>query len=165
MFRAMKRVFEYSGRSTRWEHWSFAIGLAIVLTVTGAWEANYQNEHFGLSPQPSDDQAAGVGFASLIFGAAPGLALKVRRYHDFGWSGWAVLWAFVPLVNLCTEVMLLFRRSTPEPVGYRPEPEARGITIYNTPSAIPAGPGRLGAEADADATRSPVSPTCTLRAC
>lgn len=33
------------------------------------------------------------------------LRAEVSRFHDLGWSGWAVLLAFVPIVNM---VVLLF---------------------------------------------------------
>ncbi|WP_242098369.1 DUF805 domain-containing protein [Sphingomonas sp. CROZ-RG-20F-R02-07] len=134
MFRTLTHIFDYSSRSTRREYWSFFVGLAILIIIAGAWVANYQKTHFGLSPQFSDDDAAGWGFALFIFVALPGLSLKVRRFHDFGWSGWSVLWIFVPVANIVFELMLLFRGSAgTTAIDSRAEPSQ--ITIYNTPSA------------------------------
>ncbi len=132
MFRALFRVFDYSGRSSRWEYWSFLIGFMIILVLAGAYVANYQNTHFGLDPHLDDGSAAFFGVAFFVLAALPSLALKVRRYHDFGWSGWAVLWVFVPLVNVFMEFMLLLRGPTNEPVV---DQAPGNITIYNTPGA------------------------------
>jgi uncharacterized membrane protein YhaH (DUF805 family) len=35
------------------------------------------------------------------------LKAQVSRFHDIGWSGWAVLLTFVPLVNLVAFLLLL----------------------------------------------------------
>ena len=139
MFRAWYRVFDYSGRSTRWEYWSFLIGFIIILAITGAWVANYQHTHYGLDPQLSNDDTLGVSVMILGFLALPQIALRVRRYHDFGWSGWATLWVFVPIVNVVMECMLLFRGPTAEPVAYAANSEPQHITIYNSPTAGTAG--------------------------
>lgn len=131
MFRALFRMFDYSGRSSRWEYWSFAIGFAVVLILAGAFVANYQNTHLGLEPQLDDGSAAVVTLLLIPLVVMPSLALKVRRYHDFGWSGWAVLWMFVPFINLFMEFMLLFRGPLDVAVA---DHEPRNITIYNTPA-------------------------------
>ena len=141
MIRALLRMFDYSGRSTRWEYWSFLIGFAVVLIGAGAWVASYQDAHFGMDPQLDDGAAAIVGLAALVLLAAPHLALKVRRYHDFGWSGWAVLWSFVPLVNIFMEFMLLFRGSAPGLVAAASYPEPQHINIYNNPGATTGSAG------------------------
>ena len=134
MFRALNRIFDYSGRSTRWEYWSFLIGFAVVLVAVGAWASGYQQSHDGLMPPTGSDPTIVIGLAALVLGLSS-LSLKVRRYHDFGWSGWAVLWTFVPIVNVAMELMLLFRGPVPLPVAYAAEEPAPHVTIYNTPTA------------------------------
>ena len=41
------------------------------------------------------------------------LGLNVRRLHDFGYSGWALLLAFFPLLNIIVGLMALFKRGDP----------------------------------------------------
>ena len=131
----MFSVFDYSGRSTPWEYWSLTIGFAILLIVAGAWVVGYENTHYGLEPRLDDGSSGLVGLALFALVVAPNLALKVRRYHDFGWSGWSVLWILVPFVNVFMEFMLLFRGPAPDAVAYLAEAEPRHINIYNTPTA------------------------------
>lgn len=148
MFRALFRVFDYSGRSTRWEYWSFFIGLVIVALIAGVALAAYRDAHGGLVPPLTEDTNGllALGLIGLI--GLPNLALKVRRYHDFGWSGWAVLWSAVPLVNIFMELMLLSRGPVAPTPAYAADYEPRPITIYNTPGAMAGDYGRQGAPAD-----------------
>ena len=65
----------FSGRATRSEYWWFALLSFIV----------------GLIPF--------VQILALLF-ILPSLAVAVRRMHDIGKSGWFVLLAFLPFINL-----------------------------------------------------------------
>ncbi len=44
---------------------------------------------------------------ALIAASVVMLKAQVSRFHDIGWSGWAVLLMFVPLVNLVAFLLLL----------------------------------------------------------
>lgn len=46
------------------------------------------------------------------------LAVYVRRFHDFGWSAWNLLWFIVPLVNIVMWFVLGLRMGDPEPNKY-----------------------------------------------
>ena len=90
---AWKNAFNFSGRASRSEYWSFTLGnCAIALTLmTGAvLTSTAQN----LSP---------LFLVSQLFVLAtivPGLAVAVRRLHDTGRSGSMFLISFVPVVGV-----------------------------------------------------------------
>lgn len=58
---------------------------------------------------------------ALAFIAASVVILKAQmsRFHDMGWSGWAILLTFVPLVNLAAFLLLLVApgQKRPNPYG------------------------------------------------
>ena len=66
----------FSGRARRSEYWWFAL-LSFILSFIPVVNMIY-------------------GLAALI----PGIAVCVRRLHDTGRSGWWLLLALVPIVNL-----------------------------------------------------------------
>lgn len=65
----------FSGRATRSEYWWFTL-LSIIVCCFPV-----------------------VNILGLLF-LLPSLAVAVRRMHDIGKSGWVVLWAFLPILNL-----------------------------------------------------------------
>ncbi len=71
----LTKYFDFSGRARRSEYWWFCL-LNIVI---------------GMIPL--------VQFLGILL-IIPGLAVAVRRLHDVGKSGWWLLLALVPLVNL-----------------------------------------------------------------
>jgi uncharacterized membrane protein YhaH (DUF805 family) len=58
----------------------------------------------------------------LIVAAMGILKAVVSRFHDIGWSGWAVLLMFVPLVGVVTFLLLLVvpGQKRPNPYGEPP---------------------------------------------
>lgn len=83
MFRAIYRMFDYSGRSTRWEYWSVFIGLAVLACLAGIGLGAAQDAGQQLGGL-SEDQEALLGLGLLVVVLLPNLALRVRRFHDFG---------------------------------------------------------------------------------
>lgn len=130
MFRAIFRVFDFSGRSSRWEYWCYLIGLAVLGVIAGVAIAAVTDGHPGTRLILDDQTDALIGLGVLVL-CFPHLALIVRRFHDFGWSGWALLLLAVPVVNIVMLLMLMFRGSAVAAEPYAAPP----ITIYNTPSA------------------------------
>jgi len=137
MFRAWYRVFDYSGRSTRWEYWSFYIGVAILITIVA----------IGMSDTPAEEMQSAVNDGSIA-GAIlilafliipPMFPLCVRRFHDFGWSGWSILLLCVPILNIIISLMLAFRGPIAAAAEYAPQmaqPAAPPqIHIHNSTSA------------------------------
>lgn len=84
-----KKFAVFSGRARRKEYWYFTLVNLIVFVAFMA-----------LGEQAN--VVAGIYMLAVLL---PSLAVSVRRLHDTGRSGWWVLLALVPLLNL---VLLVF---------------------------------------------------------
>lgn len=86
---AMRRYFEFSGRSTRSEFWLFILFMVIVLIVASLID------RFALG-------STGPGilyFVAAIAHLIPGIAVSVRRLHDIDRTGlWVLLFWLAPIV-------------------------------------------------------------------
>lgn len=51
------------------------------------------------------------------------LGLNVRRLHDFGYSGWTLLLAFIPIVNMVIGLMALFKAGNSKENEYGDVPD------------------------------------------
>jgi len=58
------------------------------------------------------------GHPAFIAASVVILKAHVSRFHDMGWSGWAVLLTFVPLVNLAAFLLLLVAPGQKRPNSY-----------------------------------------------
>jgi uncharacterized membrane protein YhaH (DUF805 family) len=110
--------FDPNGRFTRlsWLAWS------LVLAVVGSVVVGVVVLILGLlglaaMPQPNTAPNAAVPIVGVIAMAIPylimavlGWILTIRRFHDIDASGWWSLTLLVPLVNLITFLVLLFKR-------------------------------------------------------
>jgi uncharacterized membrane protein YhaH (DUF805 family) len=88
---AMRRYFEFSGRSSRSEFWFFILFLFILSIVASVLDAML----FG------DAGVGGVALLSSIVSIVhfiPSLSVSVRRLHDIDRSGWWILLGLVPLL-------------------------------------------------------------------
>jgi len=47
----------------------------------------------------------------MIFAAYSWFVLAIRRLHDFGWSGWAVLLVWIPIIGWIPVGMMMFKGS------------------------------------------------------
>ena len=97
------RVFDFSGRSTRKEYWSYVFMYALV------W--------FGLAL--INEKLASIW---ALLNILPSLSVTVRRLHDGGSSGWMLLIVIIPIANLLLLVDML-KGSVPGPNKYGPQPE------------------------------------------
>lgn len=87
---AMRRYFDFSGRSTRTQFWSFCLtvlglGIAAIVLDTAVLGASKPSLFTWL-----------VYFPHLI----PSIAVTIRRLHDSDKSGWWILLGLVPLVGV-----------------------------------------------------------------
>lgn len=76
----------FNGRASRQEFWMFVLFNLIFSIAAGAL-----------------DSMLGTMFISAIYGLAvliPGLGVSIRRLHDTSKSGWFLLLALVPVINL-----------------------------------------------------------------
>ena len=87
---AMRRYFEFGGRSSRYEFWFFVLFVTIFSIVASFIDVLL----FG-----ADQESVGIvsPIVSLVH-LIPGIAVSVRRLHDIDRTGWWILLPFVALV-------------------------------------------------------------------
>lgn len=86
---AMRRYFEFSGRSSRSEFWYFVLFLVILLIVA----ALLDRAVFG------SDSGGILYFIVSLVHLVPGIAVSVRRLHDIDRTGlWVLLFWLAPFV-------------------------------------------------------------------
>lgn len=87
---ALKKYFQFSGRSQRKEFWYFLLFSII----------------FGVLIEFLQSDALSLLFSLAIL--IPGIALTVRRLHDIGRTGWWALLGIIPILGLIILVMACF---------------------------------------------------------
>jgi len=122
-FKAIRKYGVFRGRACRKEYWMFFLFNLIFQAVAIAL-----------------DNALGIVFVKgriygpiyvlySLFILIPGLAITVRRFHDTDHSGWWLLLALIPLVNLIFGIIFLIwliRDGTPGENKYGPNPKEVG---------------------------------------
>ena len=97
-----RRAFDYSGRSGKKEFFTFfwifllaiPVSLTMLIPVLSGWDPESRGMNVGMT-------VAGVYFLTIL---VPAVALFVRRFHDFDWSGWWLLGIFVPVAGVLAEI-------------------------------------------------------------
>ena len=87
-----KHYVDFAGRATRTQFWLFVL-FNFIISLVLYWLAG---KVFGFSI---------VYFVYSLAALLPSLAIAVRRLHDIGRSGWWILLALIPVINL---VLLVF---------------------------------------------------------
>ncbi len=102
-------LFSFEGRIPRSSYWlRFQLPYSVIVVVLIIVDA-----------------AIGIGILSVIFSLLalyPSIAVGVKRCHDRNRSGWFLLVAFIPLVNLWLLIELAFLRGTVGANQYGPDP-------------------------------------------
>lgn len=125
-------IFSSSGRFRRLDYWMHTL-LAIVIWVIAVFLSLTYMSHLADSlkqlqgqPQPQVPaevwQAMGGFLLFFIVMMWMGFANTIKRFHDFGMSGWNTLWFFVPFVNLYFAFKLGFFRGDEGDNAYGPSP-------------------------------------------
>ncbi len=83
----LTKYIDAKGRASRSEYWYFALFTFLLGIVTGG--------------------------VSEIFVLLPSLTVAVRRLHDIGRSGWALLWILVPIVGWILLIVYAVRPGEP----------------------------------------------------
>jgi uncharacterized membrane protein YhaH (DUF805 family) len=109
---ALKKYADLQGRSSRAEYWSFAAMQLVVPAVCVA--LHLIGNHLAGTWTPF---LLLVPLHSLIT-LIPGFAVTVRRLHDVGKSGAAMLWSLVPLVGGFVVLYFLIQSGEPRPNQY-----------------------------------------------
>ncbi|MCJ7997999.1 DUF805 domain-containing protein [Rhizobium cremeum] len=131
---AMRRYFDFAGRSTRSEFWLFTLALMILMVIAIAVDSAIE----------SPGVLAGLVYVAHVI---PSLSVTARRLHDIDRSGWWVLIGFVPLVG---SIILLVFACT----GGTDAPNRFGVRWGSPMSATPAPvPVAVGSAATASLDR------------
>ena len=117
-----RRAFDYSGRSTRREYWTFVatfcVGMFLYLFVLGL-----------LSPligeEPDLVESAVITLtagAYLLASILVGLSAAIRRLHDHDKSGWLILLAAIPMIGWLFFLFMMLTPGTDGPNSYGGNP-------------------------------------------
>ena len=133
------RYAQFKGRASRSEFWYFVLFNLVVSIVFAILDnilgTSYSYEVATNTMATATTEAASVsvtqtiGYLQSFYGLAviiPSLAVSVRRLHDLGKSGWWILLAVIPLVNLIGFFVLLYfyvQDSQPGENEYGPNPK------------------------------------------
>jgi uncharacterized membrane protein YhaH (DUF805 family) len=110
-----KKYSQFDGRATRSEFWFFHL-VSNLLILTLAFLSN----SIGENAISNTILTIAVGY--VFFAFIPVLALRVRRMHDVGQSGWIILLSLIPLAGA---LVLFIFELTPSQSGenkYGPNP-------------------------------------------
>lgn len=111
--KGLNNFFNPSGRASRiefWWYWLFMIIISGVLGVIGGFvsgNGGVEQTWVGIM----FDVLAAVLCVSI-------LCAMIRRLHDIGKSGWNICWQLIPFFGSIYVIILLCRRSQPEPNEY-----------------------------------------------
>lgn len=118
----LQRYFDFSGRSTRTEYFSFSIALTMVYVFLIAIVAMSASGQSGEGPGALGILAIGLLFVVAIGTLVPSIAVTVRRLHDQDRSGWMTLLSFVPYVGGLILLILMFLGGTDGSNRYGQDP-------------------------------------------
>lgn len=94
-WRVLTHAFDFRGRAGREEYWWYAFFVWSVSILAALWDINQvlSGRNF------YDAVLLGASTLTFLFFLVPNLSVAVRRLHDVGRSGFALLWAVVPLAG------------------------------------------------------------------
>jgi uncharacterized membrane protein YhaH (DUF805 family) len=116
---ALRKTFNFSGRSRRKEYWMFILVtfiISVILTILEMALGLEFNENFGIL----------TTLFSLIL-LIPSLSVTVRRLHDTGKSGWWILISLIPLIGGIVILIFTLMDSEPGSNKYGPNPKKAAI--------------------------------------
>lgn len=102
---AMRRYFDFRGRSTRSQFWLFFLVYGIIIVAAVVVDAA-----LGTSSKKGPSLLLSIVY---LVHAIPSLAVSVRRLHDIDRTGWWVLISVVPLLGLIVMGTFATKPSTP----------------------------------------------------
>lgn len=117
MQQPLKKFADFNGRARRMEFWMFIVGIVGAAIITSIIDGilGMGGMMFGYY---------GPLTTLLLLGTlVPYVACAVRRFHDQDKTGWLVIMAFIPLVNLVF-LVFMFLEGTRGDNQYGPDPKA-----------------------------------------
>ena len=109
-----RRALDLEGRAGLWEYWCFKLGNVLLAGVYAF--AVHSGPDFLLYPLYPFYLAWGIA----------GFTLLIRRLHDLGLPGWALILFLVPLLNLVLMAMVAFFPGEKRANSYGPTPQIPG---------------------------------------
>lgn len=116
-----RKYAEFDGRSRRTEFWMFELFnfmAAFVLIALGCVGLAISEDYGGILFVPLV-----IYILAIII---PGLAVRVRRLHDTGLSGWLLLIGLIPYLGGLILIILMCLDSNPGTNQYGPNPKSQG---------------------------------------
>lgn len=123
-------LFSTKGRIPRSTYWYFSFALLIIELLLFSFIA-----FLGSVLNPNASTTAGdqgsiticirLLFSLFIFIIT--IFVVIKRCHDLNWSGWYLLWFFVPIANFVVGIYVAFVKGTTGPNKYGPDPTQRSI--------------------------------------
>ena len=96
MFRAYRRTFDFKGRATRSEYWTFIAVFAVQAVIAISIDMLFfEGAKFG-----EDDAFTPAIWIVMCANLLTSLAVQVRRLHDIDRSGWWFLATLLPFVGV-----------------------------------------------------------------
>lgn len=120
--RFFRKYATFRGRASRAEYWWMVLVNLVVYGTLGA-VALLAGAATGTTTSTGVTMGPGVAAGLVPLGAwflatiVPGLAVRVRRLHDAGFSGWTILLGAIPYLGEL--LMLIFTLLPPSPAGAR----------------------------------------------
>ena len=101
MFKALEKYAVFEGRAARSEYWLFILFTAIAGFIAGIIDniLGIANGSTGYGP------FGALTFLALVL---PSVAVAIRRCHDLDKSGWLILAAFIPFLNIGLAIYFAF---------------------------------------------------------
>ena len=107
----------FTGRARRSEYWYFTLFNALLGFVIGVIGSLFLGETL-------TNVLTWLVTLALL---APGLAVSVRRLHDIGKSGWALLFALITVVGWILIIVWACKDSEPGENQYGPNPKKANV--------------------------------------
>jgi|TARA_A100001391_G_scaffold87590_3_gene58038 uncharacterized membrane protein YhaH (DUF805 family) len=125
---AMRRSFDFAGRSGRSAYWFYTLTYFIILVLLIILD--------GVLGTLSADGVGVLSGIAVLVHLIPSLAVTVRRLHDTGRSGWWLLIGLVPLVGII--VLIVFACLPSQPGSNRFGDHTRVEPVSPAPAPAPA---------------------------
>jgi len=125
---AMRRSFDFAGRSGRPAYWLYTFTYFIILVVLIILD--------GVIGTLSADGVGALSGIAMLVHLIPSLSITVRRLHDTGRSGWWLLIGLIPLVGII--VLIVFACLPPQPGSNRFGDHTKGEPVSPAPAPAPA---------------------------
>ena len=101
---------DFNGKANRSQFWYFVLFVFIFSVTATIIDVYLINPALGMDMA----EATKGGFLQWIFGIAmfiPLFAIKIRRLHDIGKSGWYILLNFIPVIGTLILIYFYIQKS------------------------------------------------------